>query len=614
MNRAGIWAALAAGLLLAHLAIGAVGTTANSADLVSPANPASAGSSSPWRTVAGWVWWVPSASAAVGEGCAARCRGVQRRCVLVARSDRRVALHACSTEPEATATCRRAATTAKREAARRCKDERRARCSPCCKQGGVAGINTCAMVNGVSLPAEPQDAGDPTVGRETLLQGDFMSCGIPFALWEIAPFRGTIAAGFGGTATDPPIPGRTGNSSDLPYFLNAFTTPDGVDVVNANCLLCHGSLFDGELVIGLANPTRDFTAGAGGGGTTIPLDDPVLDALGLTVPEKDELRQLFARGAIVGPQTRMRTVGMNPAEMLAVILMVHHDRDTLAWSDTPLTDVQIKDENGDPIEDAILTSDPAPWWRVHKKNGLFYNGMARGDHRGTMALATSVCVDSVDRALEVDAMFRDIQAYISSLRAPTYTRSIDVGLAATGAEVFARDCAMCHGTYAASDEQETYPNLLIPLDVVGTDPVVANAGVVHTPELVDWYNGSFYGQITRMEPDDPFPGYMPPPLDGIWATAPYFHNGSVPTIELVLDSARRPTYWRRVDFDSTHFDEDALGWPWEAVDTPWAEAPPAEAKLIYDTTLWSQSNKGHRFGDHLTDAERHALLEYLKTL
>jgi mono/diheme cytochrome c family protein len=240
--------------------------------------------------------------------------------------------------------------------------------------------------------------------------------------------------------------------------------------------------------------------------------------------------------------------------------------------------------------------------------------MARGDHRGTMALATSVCVDSIERAQQVDAMFRDIQAFIASVRAPAYTRSIDSTLAAEGVSLFARDCSGCHGTYAARDDDETYPNLLIPLDVVGTDPVVAEAGVIHAPELVAWYNGSFYGGITRMVPDDPFPGYMPPPLDGIWATAPYLHNGSVPTIELVLNSRARPRYWKRVDFDSTHFDEDALGWPFEEVPYSQDDAPEAERKLIYDTTKLSQSNAGHPFGDHLTDEQRRAVIEYLKTL
>ena len=154
----------------------------------------------------------------------------------------------------------------------------------------------------------------------------------------------------------------------------------------------------------------------------------------------------------------------------------------------------------------------------------------------------------------------------------------------------------------------------MPLPVIGTDPVIAEAGVVHAPQLVEWYNDSFYGSVTRMEPNDPFPGYMPPPLDGIWATAPYLHNSSVPTIELVLNSHARPTYWKRVDLDSTHWDEKALGWPFVAVTTPQPEAPAAEQPLIYDTTFFSQSNAGHSFGDHFSPTERRAVIEYLKTL
>jgi hypothetical protein len=115
-------------------------------------------------------------------------------------------------------------------------------------------------------------------------------------------------------------------------------------------------------------------------------------------------------------------------------------------------------------------------------------------------------------------------------------------------------------------------------------------------------------------PDDPFPGYVAPPLDGIWATAPYLHNGSVPTVELVLDSHARPDGWKRVDYDSTHFDEEALGWPFVEVPGGQADLPSSEAKHVYDTRFFSQDNGGHTFGDHLTPAERRAVLEYLKTL
>jgi mono/diheme cytochrome c family protein len=547
----------------------------------------------------------PALAAKVAPGCRKSCTTLQANCLAFARTARATARETCVGDRP----CRRAAARQFRSERAACRKARR-RCRPCCALGGV---NECARREGAVLPAEPQAEGDPARGRALLLGGDYMTCGIPYKVWSVG--KDLIAGGYGGGANAPRIPDRPGRNADMPYFLNVFTAPDGAEVVNGNCLMCHGGMIDGQLVIGLGNAAADFTAGAGGGATSVPLTDALLDVLGLDETERAELRKIGGRGSALGPLTHMRTVGMNPAELFAVILMVHHDRETLAWSDTPLTPLIAYDHDGSIIADPRLTSDPPPWWRAHKKHALFYNGMARGDHRGTMALATSVCVDDVARARVVDDQFRDIQAFVNSVRAPAWPRAVDQVLAATGKGVFERDCAGCHGTYGARDEDDTYPNLLIPLDVIGTDPVVANAGVVHSPQLVDWYNQSFYGGITRMVPDDPFPGYMPPPLDGIWATAPYLHNGSVPTVELVLNSRARPLRWRRVDQDSRHLDETALGWPWVAVDVPQDQVEPeADRKYVYDTTFWSQSNAGHPFGDHLTAAERRAVIEYLKTL
>jgi mono/diheme cytochrome c family protein len=81
-----------------------------------------------------------------------------------------------------------------------------------------------------------------------------------------------------------------------------------------------------------------------------------------------------------------------------------------------------------------------------------------------------------------------MQAYIGTLTAPVYKRPIDATLATQGKTVFTATCAGCHGTYdavATNDTSDTYPNLLFPLDIIGTDPTVANMGVVHAPEFVD---------------------------------------------------------------------------------------------------------------------------------
>jgi mono/diheme cytochrome c family protein len=552
---------------------------------------------------------VAATAHAAKDACRKACADTARACAAQGRRSTLHLIDTCGNVVGCFRTVRRWA----HQAVGDCRTIERRACRPCC--AGTS-RNGCRWTQGAALPEEaidPLERGDAPFGRHVLLEGDYMTCGVPYKLWQVDAFKPFIAGGFGGTADAPRIADRAEPSADLPYFLNAFTAPDGAQVVNANCLMCHGGLFDGQLVVGLGNATGDFTHGAGGVGADVPLTDEFLDALGLDATEKDQLRRIAARAAVLAEPTSMRTVGMNPAEMVAIILMLHHDRDTLAWSDLPLIPFVMKDHAGAPIADPRMTSDPPPWWRARKKHALFYNGMARGDHRGTMALATSVCVDDVPRARVVDDAFRDIQAFVESVEAPTYPRAIDRKLAARGRRVFLESCAGCHGTYHEYEPAETYPNLLLPLATVGTDPVVAEAGVVHAPELVAWYNLSFYGQVTRMEPNDPFPGYMPPPLDGIWATAPYLHNGSVPTIELVLNSGARPTYWKRVDLDSTHFDEDALGWPFEATAPP-AELPVAEQPFVYDTTQWSQSNAGHPFGDHLTSRERRAVLEYLKTL
>jgi hypothetical protein len=128
---------------------------------------------------------------------------------------------------------------------------------------------------------------------------------------------------------------------------------------------------------------------------------------------------------------------------------------------------------------------------------------------------------------------------------------------------------------------------------------------------VKWFNESFYGKLARLEPQD---GYVAPPLDGIWATAPYLHNGSVPTLAALLESGTRPKFWTR-SFESTDFDEGAVGWKFTAL-AAGQDAEPDAAKrvLIYDTTKPGYGNGGHGFGDVLSAADRSALIEYLKTL
>ena len=291
---------------------------------------------------------------------------------------------------------------------------------------------------GAELPAHQQSSGDPVRGEHILLNGSYMSCGVPLKLWDNTVTGPAVQTALGSSG-EMGIVGREGRNATLPHTLNAFTTADGAEVVNANCLTCHSGRFDGELIIGMGNATADFTLGLSNGSTVTSLPDDLLTQLGLNDAEKSNLDKILRVARAFGPETVMRTVGQNPAEAFTGILLAHHDPVTLAWSEEPLMPVVTRDANGEAIAEPRLTSDPPPWWRAKKKNALFYNGMARGDHRGTMALATAVCVDSIPEAERVDALFADMQAFIRTVKAPVYTRPIDEALAMEGKEIFRND-------------------------------------------------------------------------------------------------------------------------------------------------------------------------------
>lgn len=435
-----------------------------------------------------------------------------------------------------------------------------------------------------AVPANAQRGGDPKAGYDALINRPYITCGVPYSAYR--------------RNADPPrpdqlIPGRTAENRDLPYLFTSHTTKKNVRLVSSNCLLCHAGYFNHRLIIGLGNEFLDFTV------------DPSVYAeeIGGYVDDEEEAREWKKwadRIAAVAPYIQTDTIGMNPAVNLTFALMAHRDPVTLAWSDEALIE---------PPPNKPLPVSVPPWWRVKKKNALFYNTEGRGDHARIMMLAATLCTDSVEEARTIDALAADIRAYLASLEPPRYPFPIDPELAEKGRPLFEENCTRCHGSYGPKPD---YPNLVFDYAEVGTDPELAK--FFTSPDnirFVRWFNRSFFGENSRGEPA---PGYIAPPLDGIWATAPYFHNGSVPTIEGVLHSASRPRYWLYPE-DPSDFNQDTLGLNHRALDYGKAGARDKnERKRIYDTTAPGYSNSGHTYGDHLSREERRALIEYIKRL
>ena len=427
-----------------------------------------------------------------------------------------------------------------------------------------------------ALPADMQRAGDPAKGYDYLVNGGYITCGIPKTLYDQV---------FAPAPADERPPGRTGDNTTLPYFYSAATSSEGVKVVSANCMSCHAGHINGQLVIGLGAADGDFTkdpsvqVDAVGG----LIDDPT---------EHAEWARFDDRVKAIGPYTQTLVTGVNPADNLTAVLMAHRDPATLAWSDTPAIELPPAD---------VVPVDVPPWWRMSKKHAMFYTSAGRGDHARIMMAASLLCTDSVAEAQVIDQAFVDVRAWIESLTPPAWPFAVDAALAAQGKAVFESTCSGCHGTYG---DGGAYPNVIVPLDVIGTDPLLATGASQFSDKYVQWFAASFWGQTSQL---DPQMGYIAPPLDGIWATAPYLHNGSVPTIDAVIDSSKRPAQWSRT-FDSTDYDQASVGWNFKV-----RQSSPGNTE-IYDTTVAGYGNSGHTFGDSLSDGDRAAVLEYLKTL
>jgi hypothetical protein len=269
----------------------------------------------------------------------------------------------------------------------------------------------------------------------------------------------------------------------------------------------------------------------------------------------------------------------------------------------------------------------------------------------------------------------DIEHRLSRLRSPNWPfGGIDQQAAQRGAAIYTEYCVKCHAL--APRDQPVRPMSITKtsIDEVGTDrlmatnafertaasgplegrrvtlsgkPLPANAksveitvamamGVILEPK--NWRSRSVNSDVdlfSAMRSDDDATGasrprllgaadmyrraqelaeqhkkgteelvYKARPLNGIWATAPYFHNGSVPTLWQVVKPGER-----KLQFfvGSREFDPKEVGFRFDRGSGP-----------MFDASKPGNLNTGHDSylpkGDAMSDADRWALVEYMKTL
>ena len=432
---------------------------------------------------------------------------------------------------------------------------------------------------GVYINPSEQRSGDAQKGYDYLLNGDYLKSGLGYNYYVL--LNGKDRKNY---------LGRTGKAANVSYNFNLIKSRYNKKLVVPNCLQCHGQVFNGKLVIGLGNTFLDFSKVRKRNDVKVDIARHIMQ---LVSPRQYSSSKVLIRSfSTIAPYLRTETPGVNAADRLATLLVAHRDPKTLEWSDKPLLDI--------PAE--VIPTDVPAWWLLKKKNAMFYNGFGRGDFGKFLMLSNLLTVSDTLEAAETFTHFGDVLAFLKTIEPPKFPMSVDEELASQGKAVFNTNCSKCHGTYG---EKPTYPNLLIPERIIKTDSLLLQANY-QNPQFIEWFNKSWYANGSHPARLEPFNGYIAPPLDGVWVTAPYLHNGSVPTLETLLNSKERPQYWQR-DFKQPEYDYEKVGWKYEVKNN-------GNSRKIYNTDKPGYRNIGHTFGDRLSSEDRKAVIEYLKTL
>ncbi|MGZ5537496.1 MAG: c-type cytochrome [Chthoniobacterales bacterium] len=235
-------------------------------------------------------------------------------------------------------------------------------------------------------------------------------------------------------------------------------------------------------------------------------------------------------------------------------------------------------------------------WNVSDRHWVHWDGNTRSPIGRNLLASLGLGAPLHGKRGELDFAAINRQTEISEMiKPPPYPFAIDQAAAKRGAAHFEANCASCHGG-EESDKR------LYSVEEVGTDPLRAR---LFTAQQAGRFN-KFLAELEAV-------GYTPAKEDGlrstgkywaasmggVWARAPYLHNGSVRTVQelLTVPNERSKSYHR----GSHDYDEAQMGYT-------------DGGAYIFDTAASGNSNSGHDYGTKLGAEQKHDLMEYLKTL
>ncbi len=256
-----------------------------------------------------------------------------------------------------------------------------------------------------------------------------------------------------------------------------------------------------------------------------------------------------------------------------------------------------------PPSELIGASDYPSIWNQKPRQGMHLHWDGDNDSVDERNLSAALGAGVTPVTVDHDNLQR-VRDWIWTLPPPKYPYPVDPALASRGAPIYQELCANCHADQRFRDGVISGSRVgqVESIGTIGTDPYRLNS---YTPAFASNQYGLYPDSPYRFSHFRKTNGYANHPLDGIWLRAPYLHNGSVPTMRDLLEppESRPKAFYRGYDV----FDQVKLGFVSDV-----AEAD-GQVFTRYDTSVQGNANTGHIYGTTLSDDDKRAIVEYLKT-
>lgn len=386
----------------------------------------------------------------------------------------------------------------------------------------------------------------------------------------------------------------------------------GLDEVGLNCAACHTSTVRDapgavpKIVLGMPAHRLDLQAFVQFV-MDCTLDNRLTaDAVRGRFP-KNGGPSLFERGLLrAGLVDRLKIQTLNLRNRIAPILAEGVPRWGRGRVDTfnPYKAVQFNwDLSKLPASELIGASDYPSLWNQQPREGMHLHWDGDNDSVDERNLSAALGAGVTPVTVDHDSLKR-VRDWIWTLPPPKYPYVVDQALAARGAPLYQQRCVECHadGRFRDGVKSGSRIGLVEPIDQIGTDRHRLDSYTfVFAANQAGLYPGSDY-RFTHFRKTN---GYANHPLDGIWLRGPYLHNGSVPTLRDLLEPPeRRPKVFYR---GSDLFDRQKVGFVSDV------EKDGGQLFTRYDTSVPGNGNGGHLYGTALSDEEKRAIVEYMKT-